>query len=188
MEYGRLLSLPNLVTFSRILAVLPIAWLIDSQHYVATFWVVFAAGMTDAIDGWLAKRFGQQSHLGSMLDPLADKVLLFGCFALMAAYDLVPMWLFLLVTLRDVVIVSGALAYHRWVEPFKAKPTWTSKITTFMQIILVLLVFADLAMVEHDWAQITTIMIWLVSGLTVVSGLMYVWIGGVRTWQTMRHR
>lgn len=188
MEYGRLWSLPNLVTFSRMLAVLPIAWLIDAQYHVATFWVVFAAGMTDAVDGWLAKRFGQQSQLGGMLDPLADKVLLFGCYALMAGYGLVPIWLFVLVTMRDVVIVAGALAYHRWVEPFSASPTWTSKVTTCMQIMLVLLVFADLALADQDWTQLTTIMIWLVSGLTVVSGLMYVWIGGVRTWRTLKGR
>lgn len=177
--------IPNLISIARMLSVFPIAWLIGEQNYVATFWVVFVAGMTDSIDGWLAKQFGMKSDLGGVLDPMADKVLLFSCFALMVVYDFLPAWLFLLVIGRDAVIVMGGVLYHHLIEPVKAVPLMAGKITTFFQILLVLVVFGNAAF-SVDLSQVQQINVILVVALTILSGGQYVWIWGVKAWQMSR--
>ncbi len=183
MQVREFFYIPNLISVARMLSVFPIAWLIGEQNYVATFWVVFVAGMTDSVDGWLAKQFGMQSELGGVLDPMADKVLLFSCFALMVVHDFLPMWLFILVIARDAVIVTGGVLYHHLIEPVRATPLLAGKITTFFQILLVLVVFGNAAF-SVDLAQLQQINIILVVALTILSGGQYVWIWGVKAWQT----
>src|SRR6185312_5955140 len=113
--------LPNLISVFRIALV-----------------VTAVAGISDGVDGWLARRFRWQSKLGSVLDPAADKLMLVGCMVALGWLDEVPRWLVILVVARDAVIALGVLAWHRVLRNFEAHPSWLSKTTTVVQILFVL--------------------------------------------------
>lgn len=145
--------------------------------------ILFAiAGISDGLDGFLAKHYHWQSRLGSILDPIADKLLLVASFATLSYLQLLPWWLFFLVMGRDLVIVIGALAYHNAFGEFELKPLWSSKINTLLQILLVLLV-----MVQAQWFSeldaVITIGIWLVVASVINSGSEYVMVWGLSAWR-----
>ena len=116
-------DIPNLITAGRILLVPPIAWALVQQHFLLALVLFFIAGVSDAADGFLAKYYGWTSRLGALLDPLADKSLLVTSYAALAWIGLLPLWLLVLVVVRDVVIVSGAVVYNFHVERLEADPT-----------------------------------------------------------------
>jgi cardiolipin synthase len=131
------------------------------------------AGISDALDGFLAKTFGWQTRLGGFLDPLADKLLLVASFVAVGWGGLVPLWLVGLVILRDVIIVAGALTYHFRVGRFEAEPTFISKVNTAVQIALVLLVVVDKGlMAVAPW--LIPALVGIVTLTTLVSGANYV--------------
>ncbi len=148
--------------------------------------VLFAvAGFSDALDGFLAKHYHWESRLGSILDPLADKLLLVASFAALTWLDLLPYWLLWLVLGRDVLIVLGALAYHYIVGKFELLPLWSSKINTALQIGLVLLVmFQQLVLFDAEYS--ITVMIWLVVASIINSGSEYLIVWGLRAWKTIK--
>ena len=165
----------------RMILVLPTVWLILNGEYVLTLLVFGVAGFSDALDGFLAKQFGWHSDLGALLDPLADKLLLVTAFASLTWVGLLPLWLTLLVVLRDVAIVAGAFAYHYLIGPVTGRPTIISKLNTLFQILLVLAVVSQ---VEFLWPGDTTVN-GLIAGVlitTVLSGADYVWSWGRRAW------
>lgn len=175
-------DIPNIITIGRILMVPPLVWLMLQQQYGYSLVVFFIAGVSDGVDGFLAKHYGWTSRLGGLLDPLADKLLLVSTFVTLGYQGLIPVWLVALVLLRDVVIVSGAVAYHVRVERLDAEPSWISKVNTVLQIGLVLLVIFDQVnpVLSAFWFQVLTFMV-LVS--TIWSGLDYVWIWSRRAQQ-----
>lgn len=178
--------LPNILTFLRILLTVPLAWLLRDGRYDAALGIALVAGGTDALDGFLAKRFGWQSWLGGVLDPIADKLLLFVCFIGLAHVGALPVWLAWLVVGRDVVIVAGAVAYHNLIGPLNAQPTTVSKLTTCLQIILVLACLVHLSRFG-DWPDaINTAMVWVVAVATLVSGVDYVVRWGTKAWREGR--
>lgn len=178
--------LPNILTFLRMLLTVPLAWLLRDGRYDAALAVALLAGVTDALDGFLAKRFGWQSWLGGVLDPVADKLLLFVCFIGLAHVGALPVWLAWLVVGRDVVIVAGAVAYHNLIGPLTAQPSSLSKLTTCLQIALVLGCLLHLSRFG-DWpAWVNTAMFWTVAAATVVSGLDYVVHWGAKAWREGR--
>jgi cardiolipin synthase len=165
--------LPNAITLARIGMVPPLWWLLHREDYGPALALTLVAGLSDALDGALAKRFGWESRLGGLLDPIADKLLLAACFLGLWTGGALPGWLLALVLARDLIIVAGAIAWQLLVGPLNAQPTLLSKATTFAQISLVLVVIAQLALsVEAQWMGET--LIWLVAALTVASGLDYV--------------
>ena len=180
-------DLPNLISILRIILVLPVVWaLMSGQFYIAL--ILFAvAGFSDALDGFLAKHYHWESRLGSILDPLADKLLLVASFATLTWLSLIPAWLFWLVIGRDLLIVAGGLAYHYLLGQFQLLPVWSSKINTALQIVLVLLVI-----LQHQWfpelQQIVTIGIWLVVASVIYSGTEYIVVWGTRAWQQHRNK
>ena len=113
-------DIPNLITVGRILLVAPVAWALMVQNFSLALILFFVAGVSDAVDGFLAKRFGWTSRLGALLDPLADKFLLVTCYAVLAWNDLLPVWLLVLVLTRDLLIVGGAVAYNFRIERLEA--------------------------------------------------------------------
>lgn len=178
--------LPNILTFLRILLTVPLAWLLRDGRYDAALAVALVAGLTDALDGFLAKRFGWQSWLGGVLDPIADKLLLFVCFIGLAHVGALPVWLAWIVVGRDIVIVAGAVAYHNLIGPLTAQPSSLSKLTTCLQIALVLACLLHLSRFG-DWpAWVNTAMFWTVAAATVVSGLDYVVHWGTKAWREGR--
>jgi cardiolipin synthase len=166
--------LPNTLTVLRMALVVPLAWMIRETRYDEAVVVAAIAGLTDALDGFLAKRYCWQSWLGGVLDPIADKLMLVACFVTLGLVGAHPDWLTGLVVGRDVVIVAGAVAWHNLIGRIHAQPTRLSKLTTVVQIAYVL---AQLLHLSH-WLELPPrlleALIVLTAILTAASGLQYV--------------
>ena len=177
--------LPNLLTGLRLVLAPVLPALLWAGHYRAALWLALVAGLSDALDGLLAKRFGWQSRLGSLLDPVADKLMLGSAFFGLWLVQALPTWLLGLVLARDLVILAGALAWWKLAGPYDGRPTWLGKATTVAQIGLVLACLVDLA-----WAEVPLRWriegIWAVALLTFLSGVDYVVRYGVKAWQHTR--
>ncbi len=171
--------IPNLISGLRIILVAPLAWLIVDYRYEAALLVFSVAAASDAADGFLARRFDWRSRLGGMLDPVADKLLLIACFVSLGWVGVLPAWLVGLVILRDVIIVSGGLCYHWLIASYDAAPTLLSKLNTFTQLLLVLVVMVNqgLWMVPQS---LVSLLVLATAATTVLSGVGYVVIWGRR--------
>jgi len=166
------LSIPNLITLARILLVPVVVWAIASNQMLVAFLLFAAAGVSDAVDGFLAKRFGMASQLGAFLDPLADKVLIVSIYVSLGIVDALPRWLVILVVSRDLLIVGGII--FSWIvnKPVSVKPHTVSKINTAVQLLLVGLVLAALGFgFDPGWLMSLTIA--LVAALTLASVAIY---------------
>lgn len=168
-------DIPNLISVLRIFMSIPVVWMLLEQQFGVALVLFAIAGISDGLDGYLAKHYGWQSQLGGLLDPLADKVLLISSYLTLAVIDVIPVWLVLLVVLRDLVIVTGALVYHFRVMELTAKPSIISKFNTFSQIILVLAVVLNRGLVGLPELLLESL-IWLVMATTIASGVNYVWV------------
>ena len=139
-------QLPNLITISRIALAPVLILLLKDQEYAASLGVFLIAGISDGLDGFIAKRYGFVSRLGSILDPLADKTLLVSSYVMLTMLNHLPFWLMLTVAFRDLLIIGGYLAYTSMVGPVQMRPSWLSKLNTFMQIALVIVILAQQAL------------------------------------------
>ncbi len=172
--------LPNALTALRMLLVAPLVWLIHDGRYDAAVVVALIAGITDALDGWLAKHFHWESWIGGILDPIADKLMLIGCFVSLGMVGAHPEWLTWLVVGRDIVIVAGALAYHNFIGRVNAEPTALSKLNTCVQIAYVLLQLVHLTTWIEFPQMVITVGIYVTAVFAVASGLQYVMIWTAR--------
>lgn len=129
--------LPNLLTLLRFLLVPPVAWLILAEAYDSALLLFVLAGASDALDGFLARRFAWTSRLGALLDPLADKLLLVVSCLCLSWVGLIPGWLALVVLARDMLIVAGAVCYRWRVGSLTISPSRLGKLSTFLQTALV---------------------------------------------------
>jgi cardiolipin synthase len=177
--------IPNLITLMRMLLVYPTIALMLSGRYGAALILFAIAGASDGLDGFLAKHYHWQSRLGSFLDPLADKLLLITSFMALAWLNLVPLWLTVVVVLRDLIILAGAIAYYLLHEPFDGQPHWTSKVSTFLQLLLVLMILFDLS-IQPMPPIVLPSLIWLVLLSSLGSGFIYIWVWGGRYWHGTR--
>jgi cardiolipin synthase (CMP-forming) len=142
---GVVLNLPNLITIARILLVPVVVWAIASHEMQIAFVLFLLAGVSDAVDGFLAKRFHMTSELGSYLDPLADKALIVSIYVALGITEAVPRWIVILVVSRDILIVGGIMLAVFLGKPMKVKPLLVSKLNTAAQIVFACLVLAALA-------------------------------------------
>ncbi len=182
LSRSRLRHLPNALSVLRLLMAVPIALLVVYDESVLAMALFITAGATDGIDGWLAKRYHWQSQLGGWLDPLADKALVLSvCIALTAHGDL-PYWLLGLIAIRDLVIVSGAVAFHFNYAPLHAAPTIVGKITTAALLLLVVLLLWQNVQAQIPAWLIETLIL-ACAGLLLVSGVDY-----VRRWSIKARR
>lgn len=130
--------LPNLICLVRILLIWPTIDALVSGHYWTALVLVAVCAVSDGLDGWLAKRFNWTSHLGRILDPLADKLLLVALFLAATWMNLLPWWLTAVAVARDVLIGSGAVVYRFTFGPLHGRPTLISKINTGFQLAVAL--------------------------------------------------
>jgi cardiolipin synthase len=172
-------DIPNIISLLRIALVIPVVYLLLEREFSYALVLFFVAGFSDALDGYLAKRNHWKSRLGSILDPLADKLLLVFSYLALGWLHEIPMWLVIAVMVRDVVIVVGAIAYHELISEYDMMPTWMSKTNTFFQIMLVLAVVFSLGAYTLPGWLIDTL-IYTVAVTTFVSGTNYVWVWGRR--------
>lgn len=170
-------NVPNALSILRIILTVPVVMTLLNHNYSVAIILFFIAGVTDALDGWIAKRFSCQSRLGSILDPMADKLLLAGSFITLFVIDLLPLWLLVLVFMRDVMIVAGTVGYFLGTDDSQDEllsPSNLSKFNTALQIALVLfLVITQIYPVIPQWTNMFFI---VVATSTVLSGADYMWI------------
>ncbi len=176
MRMAMPMSLPNLITIARILLVPLTVWLLISGAYLPAGLTFAIAGLSDAVDGFIARRFNLQTDLGTYLDPLADKALLVSIYVTLSVLHILPAWLAIAVVTRDLLIVGAVILSWLMDKPLTMKPLWISKVNTAWQIIFAVIVLACLAAgIESLW-PITFGGI-LVGILTAASGAVY-----MRSW------
>ncbi len=169
--------IPNLITVLRVAAAPVLILLLDSQAYEPALFVFLLAGVSDALDGFIAKRFNFESKFGALLDPVADKILLVSSFVMLTLLDHLPFWLLVIVAFRDILIIGGYFVLVMLGESVQMRPSVISKMNTLFQICLVGLVLAQLA----GWVELRVLidlLIVTVSVTTVFSGIHYVWVWG----------
>jgi cardiolipin synthase (CMP-forming) len=149
-----------------------IVWLIVAGQNGAAFAAFLIAGISDAVDGFIARQFNLRSDLGAFLDPIADKALLVSIYATLAYVEAIPPWLVILVISRDILIVGAVVLSWMLSEPIGTRPHWVSKVNTVFQIALAALVLGDLAF-GLDMNGIRAIAVIVVGVLTVLSGGVY---------------
>lgn len=172
-------QLPNIITVFRLFLVPPVVWALLNSEYGMALILFAIAGSSDALDGFLAKHFRWQSRVGSILDPLADKLLLVSSLLSLTWLGFVPLWLLIAVIVRDLLIVVGAVLFHFLYGKFDMQPTLLSKMNTFFQIVYVLaVVFYHGEFSFMPW--IIDVLVYIVLLTTVVSGGDYVWVWGRR--------
>lgn len=185
MNLQRWRWIPNALTFLRILLIVPFAVALQAGDYRRALAIFFLAACTDAIDGFLARHFNWRSRLGAIADPLADKALLITAYLMLTLTSILPVWLFVVVLGRDLLIVAGALAYHYGIGRYDMEPSVPGKINTFVQVLValaIMVLLADLPM--PPW--VVDAGIWLVAASAVFSGAHYLGIWGLRAWRAKR--
>jgi cardiolipin synthase len=165
--------LPNLICLARIALIWPILAALAVQAYGWAAVCFALAGVSDLLDGGLAKRFGWTSELGKWLDPIADKCLLVTVFVVAAWAGLVPRWLTAVVVARDVMIALGALTFLAWLGPLEGRPTLPSKLNTLVQLAYLLGVLMYKA-IGFPTVGLLLLGAWVTLATSVLSGLGYV--------------
>jgi cardiolipin synthase len=185
-------QLPNVITVLRILLVIPTGWLLLETRYVDALGLMAVAGASDALDGWMARRFGWISQFGAAMDPVADKLLVAVTFIIFTLQGYIPIWVAAIVLGRDAVILTGAGAYRLFFEPIEFSPSFISKANTATQIVMLLMLLLGLC----GFGQVSELMLlivdplcfYLLAVLGVVSGADYVRTWGRKAWRHGRNR
>ena len=174
MNIGQVLkNLPNLVTVARMLMTPLAVMMIISQRFLPAFLIFILAGVSDAIDGFIAKNFDLRTELGAYLDPLADKALLISIYVSLAIYAGLPAWIAVTVVSRDVMILFAVLVSWLLDKPVEIRPVWVSKLNTVAQIALAGFALGVRAY-GLDPQPVQTYLEWAVAGTTVASGGVYI--------------
>ncbi len=168
----RPLNIPNFITVGRVILVPVVFWLLVSGRVQAAFFAFVAAGISDGVDGFLAKRYGWTTELGAYLDPLADKLLLVSIFVAMGVLGELPSWLVIGVVTRDIMIVAAVMLSWLMDHPVRIRPLAISKANTAAQLILASTVLADVGF-GLGLVQLRTVLIWLTAVTTVASLAAY---------------
>jgi len=166
------LSIPNLITLARILLVPVVVWTIAAGQLNIAFLLFLAAAISDAVDGFLAKRFGMKTDLGAYLDPLADKVLIVSIYVTLGTTAVIPLWIVILVVSRDIMIVGAIILSWLVGRPVKIRPLAVSKINTGVQIFFAGLVLASQGY-HFQTEPVLTLVMALVAILTLLSVGLY---------------
>jgi cardiolipin synthase (CMP-forming) len=175
-------NIPNILTLLRLFLIIPFVMYFNHKEYVIAFYIFLIAGLTDALDGWLARFFNWQSSFGSLVDPIADKLLITISVLALAITQQLPWWFVILVFLRDLTISCGVIAWYAYIKQHIIfQPTYISKINTTLQLTLITFSFFELAyafkvpMFHNALLIITTL-------TTTISYIDYVWHWGQKAY------
>jgi cardiolipin synthase len=171
-------NIPNSLTLLRIVLVPLVVWLIITHEMLAAFLLFLFAGLSDAADGFLAKRYNWNTELGAYLDPIADKALLVSIYVTLGLAGQLPVWLVISVVSRDILIVGAVVLSWMLSRPLSMQPLLISKANTFSQIVLAGLVLAELGL-GLGLEQIVQFLVWVTGTLTILSAAAY-FIGWLR--------
>jgi len=174
------MNLPNIITISRLLLTPYIVWLILSENYFLGFLFFVISGISDGLDGLIAKKLNQKTLLGSYLDPIADKLLIVSSIVLLGYNGHVPIWLVIIIVSRDIAILGAVIISWMLNTNLKIEPLIISKINTFLQIFYITLTFATVLNANYlinfqNLAFVTTT--YLIAFTTILS-----WISYLRIW------
>jgi len=172
--------IPNLLTLLRMFAAPVLILCLTDRNYGLGALVFLIAGITDALDGWYAKRFDCVTPLGAILDPIADKMLIITAYFVLSLLGDIPLWLVLIVGFRDLGIVGGYLILQDIREQMLPQPSMLSKLNTVVQIVFVLVIMLN----EVNWVSLSIavdIFLWLVTVTTLVSGVHYIFRWFIRS-------
>lgn len=167
-------NIPNLLTLLRMCAAPVLILFLMERNYGVGAFLFLVAGITDALDGWIAKRFDCVTRLGTILDPIADKMLIITAYIVLALLGDIPLWLVLIVGFRDLGIVGGYLILQTIYDEMPPQPSLLSKLNTLAQITFVLIVMTD----KMGWASLSgvvNVLLWSVAVTTLVSGAHYIY-------------
>lgn len=181
----RLQFIPNLICIGRIILVGPIIFALFSGRFDAAVVMFVIAGLSDGLDGFLARRFDWRSRLGSVLDPLADKLLMISVFLTLTLAGLIPAWLAVAVVARDLVILAGSLAYNFLIGPLQGEPSRVSKINTFLQLLYVFAVMLSAAGLAIPQPPVQALAVAILVTV-IISGVDYTWSWGHRAMRERR--
>ncbi len=170
-------NIPNCITLGRVLTVPFVFWLLLSGRYQTAFFIFVLAGLSDAVDGWLAKRYNWQTELGAYLDPLADKLLVVCIFVAMGWQGELPSWLVIAVVSRDLLIITGVMLAWVLDQPVNIRPLVVSKANTFAQLLLASVVLADTGF-ALGLGTLRLVLVWVTLALTLASLWAYtvIWL------------
>jgi len=172
------MNIPNFLSLLRIILVPVIVIFLIQDEYAKALIVFTIAGLTDAMDGTLARLMNQQTELGAFLDPIADKILLTTSFISLSIFHIIPGWLTVIVISRDFIILLGIMILSLMSVKYEIKPLFVSKITTALQIGTVFfslfLKSFNYDIISHD---LIIVLSWLTAIFTIISGLFYIFKG-----------
>ena len=169
------MTIPNLLTLARIFLTPVLVWLLLDGRFNAAFVVFFVAGMTDALDGLLARLFNQKSRFGAYIDPLADKILLVTSFVILGYIGMVPLWLVIIAVSRDIMILLGLFTLVFYQIKVEIQPVVSSKLTTFFQLLTVFLRLGSSLVALPDWFYMGLYL--MTAAFSIFSGGRYLHIG-----------
>ncbi|MDF2867530.1 MAG: CDP-alcohol phosphatidyltransferase [Gammaproteobacteria bacterium] len=177
--------LPNLITILRIILIVPVCYNIVQDRFLPALYFLILAGLSDGLDGYLARRFNWQTRLGSLLDPLADKLMVISCFTALTWVQAIPLWLFIIILLKDIIVVTGAIIYHFFIASYEFSATLLSKLNTFLQILFLVTV-----VIKMQFASIPNILIlalmYVMLLTTLGCTLDYIWIWSKKAYTHVR--
>tara|TARA_X000000950_G_scaffold113559_1_gene142950 strand:+ start:1849 stop:2454 length:606 start_codon:yes stop_codon:yes gene_type:complete len=183
-------ALPNYLSMLRIALVLPITWLLWQHQVMSAFWLMLVAGFSDALDGFLARRYGWQTELGTLLDPLADKFLIAAMYLVFTLQGLIPLWLVALILTRDILILLGAGVYRGVFGDLTVNPSLLSKTNTALQILVVLmLMVSQMPIGDLGPGLLTFLQAYTfpsLAALCIASGCHYLFVWGRHSWRRLR--
>lgn len=177
-------DIPNLISILRIVLVVPIAYYLWKQNYSIALLLFLLGGLSDGLDGLLARRYHWETDLGVILDPMGDKLMMLTAYLLLGWHNLLAWWLVSLVIFRDLIIVIGTLLYRQFIGEAKLKPLFISKLNTVVQIILVLLIMLSQVLTLKPF--IVDSFFWMVVVTTLMSGYAYINEWGKRAWNILK--
>ena len=181
----RTLNIPNIITLFRVILVPVIICFILGEKYGTALTLFLVAGISDAADGFIARRFNMRSELGATLDPLADKILIIATVLALGRLGLLPVWLMLVIVCRDLVIAGGALTWHFTIGRVEMAPIFMSKVNTFVQVGMIFLILCHASSLVQISA-VRPFLYYLVLLTSLVSGIQYVLVWGMKAWNKCR--
>lgn len=183
----KLSYIPNLITCLRFILVAPVLFALMNGHYLMALILFTLAGITDALDGLLARLYGWTSRFGAIADPLADKLLLMSSFVALYSLGLIPVWLMIAIVGRDLWILLGVISYRCLIGHLEVAPSGISKINTFLQILLVPMLLLNLSIFPMPaWLIQSCIIAVLLT--SIASFLHYTWIWTLRALESRQSK
>ena len=168
--------IPNLLTGIRFLLIPVLIYLLYNGNFHGSLYLIILMGLTDALDGFLAKKLNCVSRFGEFSDPICDKLMLISATVILAYMGLLPVWLVALIIARDLIILVGGITYYLCIAEFSANPSMLSKANTFFQLLLtVIVIYSQINAVPEQWLEG---LINIVAVTTLLSGIAYVWTWG----------